>query len=108
MQRPLRPSAPEPSALSAHDRVYRTLRDTRSRWGSCTAKGDLMFNWRLILAPPPVLDYVAAHEVAHLAQMNHSPAFWAEVARLFPAHLEARRWLKTQGSHLHRYRFGDA
>lgn len=84
-----------------------TLRDTRSRWGSCTAKGDLMFNWRLILAPPPVLDYVAAHEVAHLAQMNHSPAFWAEVARLFPAHLEARRWLKTQGTHLHRFRFGD-
>jgi len=82
-----------------------TLRDTRSRWGSCTATGDLMFNWRLILAPPEVLDYVAAHEVAHLAQMNHSPAFWAEVARLFPGHLAARRWLKTQGTALHRYRF---
>ena len=82
-----------------------TLRDTRSRWGSCTARGDLMFNWRLILAPPEVLDYVAAHEVAHLAQMNHSPAFWAEVARLFPGHLAARRWLKTQGTALHRYRF---
>jgi len=82
-----------------------TLRDTRSRWGSCTAKGDLMFNWRLIMAPPEVLDYVAAHEVAHLAQMNHSPAFWAEVARLFPGHLEARRWLKTHGATLHGYRF---
>ncbi|MCB1389221.1 MAG: M48 family metallopeptidase [Rhodobacteraceae bacterium] len=85
-----------------------TLRDTRSRWGSCTASGDLMFNWRLIMAPPRVLDYVAAHEVAHLAQMNHSPAFWAEVTRLFPAHAEARRWLKAQGAQLHRYRFGAA
>ncbi|MFN4098433.1 MAG: M48 family metallopeptidase [Pararhodobacter sp.] len=84
-----------------------TLRDTRSRWGSCTATGDLMFSWRLVMAPPRVLDYVAAHEVAHLAQMNHSPAFWAEVARLFPGHVEARRWLKTQGATLHRYRFGD-
>lgn len=82
-----------------------TLRDTRSRWGSCTARGDLMFNWRLIMAPPAVLDYVAAHEVAHLAQMNHSSAFWAEVAQLFPAHVEARRWLKSQGATLHRYRF---
>lgn len=85
-----------------------TLRDTRSRWGSCSARGDLMFSWRLILAPPEILDYVAAHEVAHLAQMNHSPAFWAEVARLFPAHAGARHWLKTQGNHLHRYRFADA
>ncbi|MCL4675151.1 MAG: M48 family metallopeptidase [Pararhodobacter sp.] len=85
-----------------------TLRDTRSRWGSCTHAGDLMFSWRLILAPPRILDYVAAHEVAHLAQMNHSAAFWAEVARLFPAHAEARRWLKTQGAALHRYRFDIA
>ena len=82
-----------------------TLRDTRSRWGSCTASGDLMFCWRLIMAPPRVLDYVAAHEVAHRAQMNHSPAFWAEVARLFPAHAEARRWLKHHGPALHRFRF---
>ncbi len=85
-----------------------TLRDTRSRWGSCTAGGDLMFSWRLIMAPPPVLDYVAAHEVAHLAQMNHSPAFWAEVARLFPAHADARRWLKSHGASLHGYRFSEA
>ena len=82
-----------------------TLRDTRSRWGSCTASGDLMFCWRLIMAPPRVLDYVAAHEVAHRAQMNHSPAFWAEVARLFPAHADSRRWLKQHGPALHRYRF---
>ncbi|WP_370205707.1 M48 family metallopeptidase [Pararhodobacter marinus] len=82
-----------------------TLRDTRSRWGSCTVTGDLMFSWRLIMAPPRILDYVAAHEVAHLVEMNHSAAFWAQVHRLFPAHDEARRWLKTDGAGLHRYRF---
>ncbi len=82
-----------------------TLRDTRSRWGSCTAEGRLMYSWRLILAPPEVLDYVAAHEVAHLAQMNHSPAFWAEVTGLFGDYAAPRRWLRTQGAELHRYRF---
>jgi hypothetical protein len=85
-----------------------TLRDTRSRWGSCTPSGDLMFSWRLIMAPPPILDYVAAHEVAHLLQMNHSPAFWAEVEHLYPDHAAARRWLKTEGAGLHHYRFTDA
>ncbi|KPQ06331.1 MAG: putative metal-dependent hydrolase [Rhodobacteraceae bacterium HLUCCA12] len=85
-----------------------TLRDPRSRWGSCSAAGDLMFSWRLILAPPEVLDYVAAHEVAHLAQMNHSPAFWAEVERLMPGYAEPRLWLRIHGAGLHRYRFGPA
>lgn len=84
-----------------------TLRDTRTRWGSCTADGALMFSWRLILAPPPVLDYVAAHEVAHLAQMNHSPAFWAEVTQLCPGWQAHRRWLRAEGHHLHALRFGD-
>ncbi|ODM42190.1 M48 family metallopeptidase [Cereibacter johrii] len=84
-----------------------TLRDTRSRWGSCTQDGCLMFSWRLILAPPPILDYVAAHEVAHLAQMNHSPAFWAEVARLDPDYALHRAWLRRQGQALHGFRFGD-
>ncbi len=84
-----------------------TLRDTRSRWGSCSAKGDLMFSWRLAMAPPNVLDYVAAHEVAHLAEMNHSPEFWAVVARLYPEHKEPLLWLKSCGRNLHRYRFGD-
>lgn len=84
-----------------------TLRDTRSRWGSCTVDGGLMFSWRLIMAPPAVLDYVAAHEVAHLAQMNHSPAFWAEVARLCPGYAARRAWLRTHGTGLHAYRFGD-
>ncbi|NDV49164.1 MULTISPECIES: M48 family metallopeptidase [unclassified Salipiger] len=84
-----------------------TLRDTRSRWGSCTAEGGLMYSWRLVMAPPEVLDYVAAHEVAHLAQMNHSPAFWAVVERLYGDWRPARRWLQVEGASLHRYRFGD-
>ncbi|MCX8509796.1 MAG: SprT family zinc-dependent metalloprotease [Rhodobacteraceae bacterium] len=85
-----------------------TLRDTRSRWGSCASDGRLMYSWRLIMAPPLVLDYVAAHEVAHLAEMNHSPAFWAVVRRLMPDYETHRRWLKTEGNALHRFRFGAA
>ncbi len=84
-----------------------TLRDTRSRWGSCAPDGRLMFSWRLILAPPEVLDYVAAHEVAHLAEMNHSPAFWAVVERLCPDYAAPRAWLKRHGQTLHAYRFPD-
>jgi predicted metal-dependent hydrolase len=82
-----------------------TLRDTRSRWGSCTADGRLMFSWRLVMAPPEVLDYVAAHEVAHLAQMNHSPAFWAEVARLCPQYRPRRAWLRAHGAELQAFDF---
>lgn len=74
-----------------------TLRDTRSRWGSCTGRGDLMFSWRLIMAPPAVLDYVAAHEVAHLAHMDHSPRFWAQCARLCPGYAPHRAWLRREG-----------
>jgi len=66
-----------------------------------------MYSWRLIMAPPDVLDYVAAHEVAHLAEMNHSQAFWDIVARLCPGYDAHRLWLKTHGTALHRYRFGD-
>ncbi|MBW4709402.1 M48 family metallopeptidase [Roseobacter sp. YSTF-M11] len=82
-----------------------TLRDTRSRWGSCTAEGRLMYSWRLILAPPDVLDYVAAHEVAHLAEMNHSQAFWQQVQRIHGDYEEPRAWLRREGGDLHRYRF---
>ncbi len=82
-----------------------TLRDTRSRWGSCTHDGGLMYSWRLIMAPPEVLNYVAAHEVAHLAEMNHSPAFWAVVERLYGPYKPARRWLRTHGTSLHKYKF---
>lgn len=82
-----------------------TLRDTRSRWGSCTHDGGLMFSWRLILARPEILDYVAAHEVAHLAEMNHSPAFWAQVERIYGDWKPARDWLRANGTSLHRYKF---
>ncbi|MFV1875048.1 M48 family metallopeptidase [Nioella sp.] len=82
-----------------------TLRDTRSRWGSCSSKGDLMYCWRLIMAPPAVLDYVAAHEVAHLAEMNHSPAFWAVCERLCPGYQPHRDWLRRNGAELLAWRF---
>ncbi|MEL6573052.1 MAG: SprT family zinc-dependent metalloprotease [Pseudomonadota bacterium] len=84
-----------------------TLRDTRSRWGSCTTDGALMYSWRLIMAPPDVLHYVAAHEVAHLEEMNHSPAFWAVVERLFGDYTGPRRWLRTEGDRLHRIQFDN-
>ncbi|MFN0113397.1 MAG: M48 family metallopeptidase [Paracoccaceae bacterium] len=83
------------------------LRDTRSRWGSCAPDGRLMFSWRLVMAPPEVLDYVAAHEVAHLEVADHSAAFWAVVARLCPGHAAARAWLRAEGAGLHAYRFRD-
>lgn len=84
-----------------------TLRDTRSRWGSCSPRGALMYSWRLVMAPPEVLDYVAAHEVAHLRAMNHSPAFWACVDALYGDYRVPRRWLRQNGETLHAYRFGD-
>lgn len=80
-----------------------TIRDQKSRWGSCSANGELSYSWRLILAPPEVLDYVAAHEVAHLLEMNHGPRFW----RLVLSHCKnaklARNWLRHHGRELHRY-----
>lgn len=82
-----------------------TLRDTRSRWGSCTSQGRLMYSWRLILAPPDVLDYVVAHEVAHLQEMNHSRTFWQLVEKLYGDCAVQRQWLRRQGNDLHRYRF---
>lgn len=80
-----------------------TIRDTTSRWGSCSSAGHLSFSWRLILAPPAVLDYLAAHEVAHLKEMNHSPRFWAVTRRLCPYTDEAEAWLKRHGASLHAY-----
>lgn len=79
------------------------LRDQASRWGSCTSAGVLSFSWRLIMAPPHVLDYVAAHEVAHLAEMNHGPRFWSLVRQAFPDMDGAKRWLRQHGTELHRY-----
>ena len=80
-----------------------TVRDQTTRWGSCSTTGTLSFSWRLILAPPFVLDYLAAHEVAHLGQMNHGPKFWSLVASTMPRHEEARDWLHRYGSDLHAY-----
>jgi len=100
---------------TAHDyadmlsvRVKRlSIRDQSSRWGSCTSAGSLSFSWRLILAPPMVLDYLAAHEVAHLVEMNHSPRFWRVVARVCPSVERAKKWLDTCGNDLHRYGIED-
>ena len=80
-----------------------SVRDTVSRWGSCSSSGRLSFSWRLILAPPWVLDYIAAHEVAHMVHMNHSQKFWAVVGRASPDVDRAEAWLKAHGASLHRY-----
>mgnify|MGYP006272365401 FL=1 len=78
-----------------------SVKDTRSRWGSCTADGRLAFSWRLVLAPPEVLDYVAAHECAHLLEMNHSERFWRHVAACRPDWKDQRDWLRQHGADLH-------
>ena len=80
-----------------------TIRDSTSQWGSCTARGRLSFSWRLIFAPIWVIDYVIAHEVTHLAHMNHSKRFWAQVGKLCIDVEAAREWLRTEGINLHRY-----
>lgn len=80
-----------------------SLRDQTSRWGSCSTTGVLSYSWRLILAPPFVLDYLAAHEVAHLVEMNHSRRFWRLVESICPEFGRAKAWLDTHGTDLHRY-----
>jgi predicted metal-dependent hydrolase len=80
-----------------------SVRDTTSRWGSCSSSGALAFSWRLILAPEAVLDYVVAHEVAHLAEMNHGPRFWRVVESLAPGAARQRRWLSRNRARLLRY-----
>jgi predicted metal-dependent hydrolase len=77
-----------------------TIRSPSSRWGSCSSAKRLNFNWRLVLAPPFVLDYVAAHEVAHIGEMNHSPAFWAAVESTLPDYKRGRVWLRAHGREL--------
>jgi predicted metal-dependent hydrolase len=79
------------------------LRDPVSRWGSCSAAGSLNFSWRLIMAPPFVLDYLAAHEAAHLVHLDHSPRFWALAKKLCPETDRAEAWLSAHGAHLHKY-----
>lgn len=77
-----------------------SIRDQKTRWGSCSAKGTLSFNWRLMLAPPAVLDYVVVHELCHLTYMNHSAAFWQKVESIYPDYRSSRRWLKDHGQEL--------
>jgi predicted metal-dependent hydrolase len=79
------------------------VRDQTSRWGSCSTTGVLSFSWRLVMAPPEILDYVAAHEVAHLKQMNHGPRFWNLVRKTMPDLDAAKLWLQVYGMDLHRY-----
>ena len=77
------------------------VKELRSRWGSCSVDGVLSFSWRVVLAPPFVLDYLAAHEVAHLKEMNHSRRFWAQVRRCIPDYERGRDWLHKNGCKLH-------
>lgn len=93
--------------VAVHARAIRanvssiSMKDTRSRWGSCSSEGNLSFSWRIVMAPPLVIDYLAAHEVAHLREMNHGPRFWALCGKLCPEMDEAKAWLKRHGGHLH-------
>lgn len=84
------------------DVTYATIsiRDQKTRWGSCSSKGNLSFSWRLILAPPKVLDYVVVHELCHRKEMNHSPRFWALVESMIPDYKTHRKWLKENGEKL--------
>jgi predicted metal-dependent hydrolase len=89
-------------AAAAVGRPYAklTIRDQRTRWGSCSTTGAMSFNWRLLLAPEAVLDYVIWHEACHLAVMDHSPRFWAQLERVLPGYREPRRWLREHGATL--------
>ncbi|MBP3305350.1 MAG: M48 family metallopeptidase [Oscillospiraceae bacterium] len=77
-----------------------TIRSQRTRWGSCSGKGNLNFNCLLMLTPEDVVDYVVVHELCHRKEMNHSPRFWAEVARVLPNYRQSRMWLKEHGQAL--------
>lgn len=77
-----------------------SIRDQRTRWGSCSSRGNLAFNWRLVMTPPSVLEYVVVHELAHMFELNHSKNFWDIVARYFPEYQKARSWLRKNASAL--------
>jgi len=91
------------AARIGHEVARVNVRDPKSRWGSCSGRGNLSFSWRLILAPEPVLEYVVAHEVAHLAEMNHGPRFWDLVEKLTPGSAGPRAWLKRHRNRLLSY-----
>jgi len=88
------------AALIGRNVARITVRDTKSRWGSCSSTGHLSFSWRLVFAPEAVIDYVVAHEVAHLAEMNHGPRFWRLVATLVGDHAGPRGWLRRHRNRL--------
>lgn len=91
----------EPMLPRNHRPITRiTIRSQKTRWGSCSSKGGLNFNWRLYLAPPEILDYVVVHELCHLVEMNHSKAFWDLVGSILPDYKEREQWLKDNGSSL--------
>lgn len=77
------------------------IKDQKSCWGSCSSKRNLNFNWRLLMAPEPVLDYVVIHELCHLKHMNHSKHFWGQVENICPAYKQYRQWLKENGASLY-------
>jgi predicted metal-dependent hydrolase len=91
------------AARIGRDITQISVRDTRSRWGSCSGRGNISFSWRLIFAPEPVIDYVVAHEVSHLVEMNHGPRFWRLVESLSPDSGAPRAWLKRHRSRLFSY-----
>lgn len=80
-----------------------TVKDTKSRWGSCSTKGNINYNWRIVLAPKKVIDYLVCHEVSHLKHPNHSTDFWSTVESLCPSYKDSRNWLKTHGKELYKY-----
>ena len=84
-----------------------TIRNQRTRWGSCSSKGNLNFNCLLMLTPPEVIDYVVVHELCHRKEMNHSQLFWNEVARVLPGYAEQEKWLKTHGSEIMKRMTGE-
>ena len=81
------------------------IKDPKTRWGSCSSEGNIMFSWRLMMAPSQVSDYVAAHEVAHLVHLNHSADFWETVAQICPNYRQHRQWLRENGKTLHKFIF---
>lgn len=84
-----------------------TIRNQRTRWGSCSSKGNLNFNCLLMLTPPEVIDYVVVHELCHRKEMNHSQLFWNEVARVLPGYAEQEKWLKTHGNEIMKRMTGE-
>ncbi|MEM3638035.1 MAG: SprT family zinc-dependent metalloprotease [Conexivisphaerales archaeon] len=96
----IRQSAWRQSRMLKIDGFRLNIRDQRSRWGSCSSRKNLSFNFRIGLAPKEVMDYVVLHELIHLKFMNHSPAFWKELARYCPQYKEHEKWLKRNGNHL--------